>query len=233
LPISDIDIICPEITGFARLREFNLSTRWLGYLYAHYLPKFESGRYWKMMVDLYPTEYSGQPFFKDSQLYYYRRQFDFEHYFSLDIPERKRLLLETLQNGLLKIAAEMGLPQQAFEQAYQRCLDCGLEARFAWSKPKFNRRRTMTAAIEWVVEVDRFSIYIKFCDKEGQEISKWEAVYQDISISPFFVKETLGGFHWISDDTVRLISRRGNKCWDIKIDGTVTEGMMPLPTVTS
>ena len=222
VPITDVDISCAVIVGYPRTREFNLTTHWLRYLYANVLPSFESGGFWKARVELYPGMPNREPFDRNGgQVFLYHRQFDFARHFTLAAGQRKRLLLETLQDGLLRITTVIGWPREPFETAHRRCLERGLEARFAVGKPKSNPRRTAAARLEWLVDVDWVYVYVTFCDRSGQQIGKWEVVSQDVGISAYFPYNVFGKFGWISNDTIRLLSRNGEQCWEVSLDGTV------------
>ena len=235
--LTRLSLSCPEFAGpgrtnYLRMREFNIQQHWLVDLYLISLPKFEKGAFWHACVALCAVP-GMEPKIERAadEVIWYKRPFDFDAYFSLPERQRKMLSLETLHDGLLKIADYCGWPKAAFEEARQACISSGLEARFTFT-PRLNPARTVRGAFCWSVGMEVANITAEFTDKQGKRIAEYTVAEQPIIKSADFPYIYLGSMRWISNDTIRLLGKGRRGGWDVTLAGKVTEAVSPTTAPT-
>jgi hypothetical protein len=149
--------------------------------------------------------------------------FNFDEYFASDNYKKKKMQLEAIHEGMVRIAEKEGWQIDPLFDAYNQCLADNLEYKFLVGKPKSspNRKYKFNFWCNW--DIDVFELYWVLQDKKGNELKKEKFIEREPYRGEFiyYVK-----FKWIDNETVLLEDnyKYGNKeKWEINLSDFINE----------
>ena len=141
--------------------------------------------------------------------------FSFDKYFSKEGDNRKKIQLEIIHDGMLRIAEKEGWEKEPLIDAYNKCLEVDLLYQFDVGKLKSspNRKHKIGFWCNW--DIDVFEVFWVLYDKKGEEIHRGKFITKEPYEGEFiyYVK-----YKWLDNDTVLLEDKYkyGNKeTWTI------------------
>ncbi len=134
--------------------------------------------------------------------------FDYSAYWSLDGLERKKVLLNTLYNGILILSERAGIEKSYFDNAYIKSIENGIKLATYWGEPSNSVNEKLEARIwlEFDLEVSKIEAHVK-------EISSGNTI-KELLIEPkrrySFFDKYLGKVYWETDKEFCLCSKKGD-----------------------
>jgi hypothetical protein len=141
--------------------------------------------------------------------------FDFDKFNSLGEYEKKKMILDTLQNALIRVATEFSWNTSGLVSAYNSCISRQLILQWYAEKEKYflSPDRKYYARVWGSMDSDKVELFVIFYNKKKEEISKIK-VYES---TPCLHEPVNIG--WVKDDplTFRITHYfRKNLFWDAK-----------------
>jgi hypothetical protein len=142
------------------------------------------------------------------------RPFDVKAYKSKGRQGRKRMVLDTMHEGMLALAEHKDWPSEPFIAAYEAVLEENIHCVGMQAKGVLSPDRRHTARQAWDLDTDMLRLFIVVQDRSGKELRRVR--YE--TIMPFgYVLGNLGKLEWVDDKTVRLLSREGEVDYTVKV----------------
>lgn len=112
--------------------------------------------------------------------------FNFEQYFNLEKQERKRMQLEVLHSGMVKIAEKEGWEMNPLLDAYNGCLKKNLEYNFlVGDKLKSSPDRKFQIGFWCNWDIDKFEVYWVLFDKNKNEVIRQLLIEKETFMGEF------------------------------------------------
>lgn len=143
--------------------------------------------------------------------------FNFDKYFSSDNQAKKRLQLETIHHGMMKIAEIEKWDVNPLLDAYNGCLENNLEYSFILSKYKSSPNRKFKMNFKCVWDIAMIEVFYILCDKK-ENIIHQEKVFEKPSNQGelvYYLK-----WKWLDNESVLLEDKyvySDKESWKIEI----------------
>jgi hypothetical protein len=139
-------------------------------LYLSCIKRFSSGSFNKIVIEL-DNDVIGDHLDRMLEVILIKINFDFGLYGSADEFGRKKMILDAIQNGLLRVAQIDNLAQEPILDAYKCCIERGIKHEYyLGDKFYLSPDRRIYAAVWCNWEVEKFEAYIVFFDKKKIEL---------------------------------------------------------------
>ncbi len=221
--LRDIVLSCPKELdpGF----NLKLETNFLERLYLDALPKTRTDGVGKVIIEArrnLPIEppqspRAGHRIEIESMIDVLRlnKLFDFESYFAASKDVRKRIALEFLQDGLLKVAAIRGWSTSTFQEAYKSLVSKELISYRSWSKSVTSPDRKHKAQVWCKYDSDAAEIFLVVSHRKNV-VSKTYIV--TVKPGDVWIWGAIGELRWLSAKKVRLTARKSKKDWEAQYE---------------
>ena len=194
---------------------FRLETRCITALYERLFEKFETNGCWKVLVECVDCVRKNR--YRDLLgVYTIEIPVNIDRYFCLSDIEKKKMILELLNQGIDKIAKDVGWEKEPFDKAYKGVINSNYINEWIWKNQLKSPLKNFSAEVFCQHNLYSFDIYILVKSKNGKEIRR-EKVVSD-KPDEFYFTEHLGQLKWTSNDEVMLINKHKDKQWCVKID---------------
>ncbi len=215
--LREISLSCYKKEKFTL--QFNSETWCVSELYWSYLKKYNTNKIQKCIVSLnFDWKEHLLKYDDIANVAKINLNFDFDHYFSIKNKlEKKKILLDTLHEGMMIIAENEGWEADSLLDAYNNCLKINVEYQFFIGKIKAspNRKRKVNFWCNW--DIDAFEVFLVLYDKNNEEIERTKIIEDENTYNGEFIYYVT--YKWIDDKTVLLkdnyMSEKKN--WMIKI----------------
>lgn len=177
--------------------------------------KYDSKKFKKIVIELVTKSELSNKIQDMVDVISITKTLDFENYFQCSNYEKKKILLDILQEGITTICESEGWELAPLLKAYQCCLDKKLE--YSWlRKDKYflspNRKYYAGIYCNW--DIDKFEAFAVFLDKEKREIKRVKL----FEVEPHQV-DPMGKMEWSKDSThFRLYSKNESNKWEAALD---------------
>jgi hypothetical protein len=160
-------------------------------LYLSCLKKYDSGEFCKIIIEIgEQVEENGID--RMLNVVAVKKQFDFEKYHRSNIYERKKMVLDVLQEGVLTLAEIDSLDRKPLLVAYDCCMQKGLEYKYLLKdKYYLSPNRKLYAGVWCNWNIDKFEAYVIIFDKNKKEIERIKLME-----SPYWDLEPMGNAGW-------------------------------------
>jgi hypothetical protein len=142
--------------------------------------------------------------------------FDLRDYFRSGSEQKKRIILELLQDGVRKASKQLGWPLDPFEEAYRKVQELDYKNEWTWQTKKWNSVRTHSAEIYCLHEIDRLDAYMIVRDADGREVKR--VLLFSERPNEFQFADHLGKLKWTSTTVVELLSKGGERRWTVELN---------------
>lgn len=140
---------------------------------------------------------------------------DIGWYFTLENPEKKKLILGLLKQGIDRIIEEKRWDSQPFELAYQRVISSDYINHWVWKKPKKSPDKKYVAEVICNHDIDEFSVQILIKDKNGNDVKQKKIITEKPNEWDF--AKHLGSLEWLSQAEVALINKDETVQWRVQV----------------
>ncbi|ALC85242.1 hypothetical protein AM499_04985 [Bacillus sp. FJAT-22090] len=142
---------------------------------------------------------------------------DLENYWKLTNIEKKKVILEKINEGILQVAKEFSWDISTFNQVTKEIIDRDYVNEFSL-KQKSSPDRKHKAEIFCQHEIDFINISMIIRERKSNEIIKNELLFKDRPHELSFVQK-LGELKWISNSEITLTHKyKLRKKWTVKMD---------------
>jgi hypothetical protein len=204
---------------------FKLQTNFLEILYLDCLPQTRTDGVGKVIIEAcqnLPIEprqspRAGQQIELENMIDVLRLNalFDFAAYFAASKEVRKRIALEFLQDGLLKVATIRGWQTSTFHEAYKAVLAKDLISYRPWSKPVTSPDRKHKAQVWCKYDSDAAEVLLIISHRKNV-VSKTSVV--TVKPGDVWIRGAIGELRWLSTDRVELIPRKSKRDWETQYE---------------
>lgn len=228
--MKEFGLYLPNVKDKNKRVLFRDEIRCIASLYARLLPKFITNKVKKILIDCVDTgekidvwdhyqllsNREGIEILGNVEgVLVLRKIFDVHYYFSQKDVEKKKIILETLQEGIKEIAKHLKWDIKPFEMVYQKIIKENYINHWTWKKPKMNPSRTHYAEVYCEHEIDEFLIYILIKDKKNIIIKKSLIIKERPNEWAF--AQYFGKLAWLNSKEVALYDKEGNNIKKISI----------------
>ncbi|MFC7370343.1 hypothetical protein ACFQPF_01445 [Fictibacillus iocasae] len=142
-------------------------------------------------------------------------EFDYEHYAACCKDEKKKIIVETLHNGLLKAGKFYKWDLTILMQAYRSVVEKKHKNEYVW-KQKSSPSRAYRAEVFCRHDLDTYTITINVLDRKTEEWVKSEKLISEIP-NEFAFAQHLGSLKWLSNTEVCLVNQNKTKQWIVSV----------------
>ncbi len=200
--LRDLTISVP--LEFPNDRAFNLSTNCVGSLFLHTLGRLDNASLKKIIVEL--CERASPRIDRMIDVCLAQEQYDFERHYRSSIVDRKRMLLDALFRGLLRVCDEYELSKSRFVETYQVLKDGDLQFHCELRKPISSPNRRRKAQLGYTHEMDFAAVWARVWEKGREDtVAEHEFVRTDPHELRFV--PMLGKLRWLDNETLQLTPR--------------------------
>jgi hypothetical protein len=197
--------------------KFRDEIRCIANLYLQHLGKFQTTETKKLMINCVERisleeVKSTSDGFTDVEV-----EFDFSAYEKLDNEEKKKLILEKLYEGVLKVAEVFEWDMPILNRTYQSVIESNYKNEYIW-KQKTSPSKKYTAEIFCQHEIDKYVVTMIIKKKYTNEWVKNEILFTERPHELAFVQH-LGNLKWTSNTEVILLNKNNTKKWLVCIGG--------------
>ena len=181
-------------------RQFNIESWCIAELYWRKLKDYDTGNVKKCTI--YVSDDWG-----DKEYYYTNWSdskcmnvpFKFDKYFASDNYGKKKMQLDAIHDGMIKIVEKEGWDINPLLDSYNKCLEDKLEYKFYIGKPKSspNRKYKFNFWCNW--DIDIFEVYWVLQDNKGKEIRREKFIEKEPYLGQFIYYTK---FKWINKFTI-------------------------------
>ncbi|MGV2942481.1 hypothetical protein AB5I83_23240 [Mesobacillus sp. LC4] len=186
---------------------FRDQVRCIAGLYTFLLGRFPNDRTKKIMINCMESPSDGVQTTTDG-FTEVSVKLALDSYFSLSDFDKKTLILEKIDEGIIKVANEFSWEQNVFNRISAEIKDRNYINEYVWTQKSSPDRKYM-AAMFCTHDIDYFNAMLKIRDKKSGELIKSKNVLEERPHELIFT-QYLGDLRWISDRTV-AITYRGRK----------------------
>lgn len=136
-------------------------------------------------------------------------------FFDASPDQRKKLALQWLHRGALKIAEFHDWPTGPFESARKCVIQHAYINEWIWRKPKSSPSRRATAELFCSFESDRFRAWLRVRSKSGELLKEKLAI--DELPSEFCFVPKMGQLKWRTNRQVALLDKYGKKIVEVAV----------------
>lgn len=193
---------------------FSLETRCICAFYERLFDKFHTETVWKLLVEG-ASEITEKRILTIGGVEEVQVLFDMDKYFTATTEQKKVMMLETLQEGVLKIAKEEKWNEDIFKYPYEQIIECGYQNNYIFGKPKVSPCKKYTAEIYCEHKLKSFDIFVVVRSRNGIQV-KSQLVKSELP-DEFFFKKHLGRIKWIGNKKIEMLNKRETKKWIVDI----------------
>ena len=146
----------------------------------------------------------------------YQVMFDYKKFADSNIIDRKIIILNTLQNGILKIANDQGWPLEPFIITYNKIVNINYKNEWVLGKSKYSQNRKYKASLFCCHDIDYFYAWIIIYSKTEEELIR-KLIVKDIPDEFSFVPK-LGKIKWMENERVTLIGKNGHEIGNVSLN---------------
>ncbi|MGH0633364.1 hypothetical protein [Bacillus pacificus] len=146
---------------------FRHETRCITAFYSRLLSKFKTNKVWRIIIECVEDSVCTEIRELDGVVQVQVR-LDYVKYFSSNNEEKKRIALDTLQEGICMVAHKYGWDKTVFKEVYQEMVNLDYKNIYVY-KQKVSPNRIYVSRIVCEHEVSYFDIYVEI--REKMEIS--------------------------------------------------------------
>jgi hypothetical protein len=136
---------------------------------------------------------------------------DIDSYFSLSIFGKKKLILEKINEGMIKVANEYSWEHGVFNRITAEIKDRNYVNKYVWAQ-KSSSDRKYKAEVFCEHDIEFFTATLIIIDKKSGKVVKSKKVLQERPHELVF-NQYLGDLKWISDRTIALTYRGRKTKW--------------------
>lgn len=183
----------------------------------HLTPPRESGKMWKISVEIVPSTQESQFRVLMGNIHT-QVEGDPTAFFELNADEKKRQTLEWLFQGIEIVTKAYGWDIKPYADARESVLNLNFENHWIWRKRAWWRNGRRLAAEVFVEhEIEEIRIYIQLRNR-SKEILERVLVVTDMP-DEFVFDKYFGALQWIDDTTVRLSPKSwAEGSWSVSFD---------------
>lgn len=180
-------------------------------------PKFEAFVCRKVVVDMIDDEkYYDYRIIESLNVVRMSEFFNFTTFNSLDKYERKKMILDTLQSSLLRVAKEFSWSTKELNDAYNCCIERQLVFHSYKEKGRYylSPDKKYYAHVLYLMDSDKIEVLVVFYNKKKEELDRIKVIEDDPCL---YEKGEVG---WIEDDSLTFRVNHGfkkNIFWDAKL----------------
>lgn len=194
--------------------EFKEGAVWsMASLYLSCLKKYDAGKIKKVVIEI--VDKSVDDSIEDLvDVLRIQREFDFKKYFASGKYDKKKMLVDVIQDGLMSIAKQRNWDTDPLIDAYRNCLDKGFEHQWLRKDKLFlspDRKNYAGVFCKW--DTDELEVFALFFNKEKDEIKRTE-LFRCKSIDA----EPMGKMGWDkATNAFYLYSKDEKQKWTAKL----------------
>ena len=214
--IREFDLDAPTLDKSKRLT-FRNETRCVSSLLERcYSPSKETGKPWKVLVEVENEPPSGEVKNLLGVLTT-KVEYDVSHFFRLGKKDKKSVALELLMRGVKQVTIANKLDFSPFEEAAEKVRELSFVNEQLWGKPIVNESNTLSAELLITYDVEAASLSVRFADTDGREIDTLPLLSD--KPNEFIMDKYFGRFSWTDEKTVELATRDGQKKFVATLNG--------------
>jgi len=141
--------------------------------------------------------------------------FDFATYFGASKEIRKRIALDFLQDGLLRVAKIRGWETGTFHEAYKAVLATDFVSYRPWSKAVTSPNRKFKAQVWCKYDSDAAEIFLIVFHRKKVINKKLVLTVEPGDVS---IRGAIGKLHWLSASKVELNPRESKRSWEAQYE---------------
>ncbi|MEH7248263.1 hypothetical protein V7114_15915 [Neobacillus niacini] len=197
--------------------KFRDEIRCIADLYLHHLGKFQTNETKKVMINCVERISSEEVKSTSDGFTDVEVEFDYSAYEKLDNEVKKKLILEKLYEGVLKVAEVFEWDMPLLNRTYQSVIESNYKNEYIW-KQKTSPSKKYTAEIFCQHEIDKYVVTMIIKKKHTNELVKNEILFIERPHELVFVQH-LGNLKWISNTEVILLNKYNKKKkWQVCIE---------------
>ncbi|MEH7010670.1 hypothetical protein V7087_07600 [Neobacillus niacini] len=197
--------------------KFRDEIRCIADLYLHHLGKFQTNETKKVMINCVERISSEEVKSTSDGFTDVEVEFDYSAYEKLDNEVKKKLILEKLYEGVLKVAEVFEWDMPILNLTYQSVIENNYKNEYIW-KQKTSPSKKYTAEIFCQHEIDKYVVTMIIKKKHTNELVKNEILFIERPHELAFVQH-LGNLKWISNTEVILLNKYNKKKkWQVCIE---------------
>lgn len=197
--------------------KFRDEIRCIADLYLHHLGKFQTNETKKVMINCVERISSEEVKSTSDGFTDVEVEFDYSAYEKLDNEVKKKLILEKLYEGVLKVAEVFEWDMPILNRTYQSVIESNYKNAYIW-KQKTSPSKKYTAEIFCQHEIDKYVVTMIIKKKHTNELVKNEILFIERPHELAFVQH-LGNLKWISNTEVILLNKYNKKKkWQVCIE---------------
>jgi hypothetical protein len=180
--------------------EFNSESWAMAEMYFSFLKSFEVGEVKKCIIHVSDNWSGGESDYTNwSDSKGINMPFDFIIYFKEESYSKKKMQLDVIHAGMMKIADIEGWKINPLLDAYNECISRGLEYSFQLDSQKSSKNRKYKIGLKCSWDIDRFQVFWQLFDKDGQLLKTEKFIDKEPELGEFiyYVK-----WKWIDDGKV-------------------------------
>ena len=190
--------------------------------YWHYLGKYETGQWQKVIVQvsddpaLMKIDYQLPRSIADVAVII--RYFDITNFLDLDKGRKKKALLDLLHDSMLHLATEYQWDKEVLTNAFNQCIESGLDYRFKVKDKDFKSpTRQFIGSIHCIWDLDNFKAIGVIADKDGVVLKEETLINTEPYHGEFIYYSKC---KWDDPYTFSLYSKEGKR-WSIAVIAVV------------
>ena len=215
--IRQFGLYAPNLERWTEHRFVNETRSVLALYERHLTPPRESGKNWKISVEIVP-ELKREDVL--DLLGHLKLQIEDDPlaFFELSAYEKKKQTLDWLFRGIEIVTRDLGWDIQPYEEARQAVLDLNFVNQWTWRKRVWWRNgRRLVAELFVEHEIEEIRIYIQLRNR-SKEILDRVLVVTDMP-DEFVFNQYFGALQWINDTTVKLSPKSwAEGSWSVTFD---------------
>lgn len=193
---------------------FRDEVRCIAEMYTYHLGKFETNNIKKVMINCVSLIENHEIVIIDGTVEV-EVDFDIYTYLRLSNSEKKKVILNKIQVGILKVASKFHWESSLFQSVYNIICEKNYKNEYIWRK-KYSPSRRYVGITFCIHDINTFEIFLIIKDKTTEVVLKKELIIRERPNEFAFVRH-LGNLRWISENEVVLINKNKNKKWSIKL----------------
>ncbi|MEW9139806.1 hypothetical protein ACQGSH_28175 [Bacillus wiedmannii] len=213
--LKEFDLRISDYEDEEKAYAFSLETRCVCAFYERLFNKFNAGKVWKLLIEG-TSEITENRILTIGGVEEVQVLFDIDKYFMETSEQKKVMILEALQAGILRIAKKENWNEEIFEKPYKKIIESGYQNNYIFGKPKVSSCKKYTAEIYCEHKLHSFDIFIVVRLRNGIQV-KSQLIKSELP-DEFFFKKHLGKIKWISDSKIELLNKRETKKWILDIN---------------
>lgn len=185
-------------------RAFTLENRCVCAHFERHFIGIETDGVYRVVIKLSEGDPRDGTFEIGSSVLKYYETFDFISFSKLDVYERKKLLLSTLYNSLMRLCETNNWDKKPFDVAKSSVIEENFLNSYEVSR-KINQKRNMVAVLNAEHTAEEFQLDIVITDKSGKEVSRKKVLSEEPD--EFLFNGQIGRIQWESSNILNYIAK--------------------------